>query len=182
MRDSSPIPTDTIFGRLKVVAYNDSITYVHSKGNPSTKHRYRCLCICGKDTVVYKESLLRGKTRSCGCLKFEQRKDSKRKRNPVYDMWLNAKTRARKSGMEFDIELDDLVVPTICPVFGFPLVRNKGSAGFNSPSVDRIDNTKGYTKDNIWVISYKANEIKNRYSLEELDAVVTALKTRKHDV
>ena len=38
----------------------------------------------------------------------------------------------------------------------------------NSPSLDRIDSSKGYTPDNVWVISRRANIIKHDATLEEL--------------
>jgi hypothetical protein len=37
-----------------------------------------------------------------------------------------------------------------------------------SPSLDRVDNSKGYTKDNVWVISQLANKMKNNASLDQL--------------
>jgi len=44
---------------------------------------------------------------------------------------------------------------------------NNGAPSLNSPSIDRIDNKLGYTKDNIRIISYKANTLKNDSSIEE---------------
>ena len=42
--------------------------------------------------------------------------------------------------------------------------RKKG----NAPSIDRIDNSKGYTKENIMVVSNRANMIKNNATIDEL--------------
>jgi hypothetical protein len=38
----------------------------------------------------------------------------------------------------------------------------------NAPSIDRIDNNKGYTKDNIMVISRRANILKKDATFDEL--------------
>jgi hypothetical protein len=46
---------------------------------------------------------------------------------------------------------------------------------FNAPSVDRINSTKGYTKDNIWIISHRANQLKNDATLAEMKLMVENL-------
>jgi hypothetical protein len=72
------------------------------------------------------------------------------------------KRRAKKIGVEFDLTVDDIIIPEYCPILGVPLERSVGNtANPNSPSVDRIDSTRGYVKGNIAVISYRANVIKN---------------------
>jgi hypothetical protein len=91
---------------------------------------------------------------------------------PEYRMHQRAKQRCRESGKEFTISVDDIKIPDKCPILGIELNMNSGRSGAyrNSPSLDRKDNNKGYTKDNIWVISQRANVMKNSASWEELKA------------
>jgi hypothetical protein len=94
---------------------------------------------------------------------------------------LNAsKHRASLKKLEHTITFEDLkeIYPEdgCCPVFGFKL--KFGNAGFreHSPSIDRIDSSKGYTKDNIQILSWKANRIKGYATVEELETVLAYLK------
>lgn len=81
----------------------------------------------------------------------------------------HARARARTRGIEFDLELSDIVIPDYCPVLGIPLAINRGSGCHDdSPSLDRIDNTRGYFWDNVLVISGRANRLKNDSTPEEL--------------
>ena len=90
--------------------------------------------------------------------------------NPVWKMHQRAKQRAKKYNKEFLLEVSDIEFPKVCPVLGVPLVVHSGSSGgkFDSPALDRIDNSRGYTKDNIQVISHRANQMKADASKEEL--------------
>lgn len=69
-----------------------------------------------------------------------------------------AKQRAGLQGREFSIDVSDIVIPNYCPVLGIPL---DWSDQQHTPSVDRTDNTKGYVKGNVRVISFRANMLKN---------------------
>ena len=96
-------------------------------------------------------------------------------------MLLNAsKQRSKKKSRENKLTIQDIqdIFPKdgLCPIFGTKLIF--GDAGFreNSPSIDRIDSTKGYTKDNIQIISWKANRIKTNSSIEELELVLAYMK------
>jgi hypothetical protein len=92
-----------------------------------------------------------------------------REANPDWRAWDAIKTRAKKKGLGFDIEVADVVPPEFCPILGLRLERGKGCGGKqNSPSVDRIDPTKGYVKDNIQVISNLANLMKSDATPEQL--------------
>jgi hypothetical protein len=78
----------------------------------------------------------------------------------------SARERAKVEGMEFNITKDDISVPTHCPILGIEMKTYTPYA----PSIDKIDPTKGYVKNNVWVISRKANMMKNNATKEELIA------------
>jgi|APGre2960657373_1045057.scaffolds.fasta_scaffold72548_1 hypothetical protein len=81
-----------------------------------------------------------------------------------------ARYRAKKKGIEFNLELSDVVIPKVCPVLKIPLSAGSSSGGPRgcSPSLDRIDNTKGYIKGNVQVMSHKANTMKHCADNNEL--------------
>ena len=89
---------------------------------------------------------------------------------PEKRMLRRAKSRAKERGLEFNLELSDIHIPTHCPVLGIELVVHKGRSGGNpnSPALDRIDNKKGYVKGNVMVVSHRANMMKLDASPEEL--------------
>jgi hypothetical protein len=85
-----------------------------------------------------------------------------------YEFYILGRCKKRAKQSNLDIELEDIIIPDICPVLNVPLVRGKKKASINSPSVDRIDPNRGYTKDNIQIISNLANMMKNNASPEQL--------------
>jgi hypothetical protein len=98
--------------------------------------------------------------------------------------WLSCKnSQGARNGMEFSLTAADIPWPADdrCPVFGFRFVygylRDAGLTEAEQrarrdmfPSVDRIDNSKGYVPGNVIVVSCLANRIK---------ADVTAWQLRK---
>lgn len=104
----------------------------------------------------------------------ELRKRSRRKlknENPVHVLFMQTKSRAKQSGIPFDIKETDLSVPEICPVLGIPLHWDIGRRSPNTPSIDRLVPHLGYTKDNIAVISWRANRLKNDGTSSELRTI-----------
>ena len=85
-----------------------------------------------------------------------------------------AKGRAKKCGIPFDLELSDIVIPDRCPVIGIELKRNPNGSGPipSSPSLDRIVPSFGYTKGNVRVISHRANTLKSDATLLELTQIL----------
>jgi hypothetical protein len=92
--------------------------------------------------------------------------------NPEWYMHNKARRRAKDKHIEFNIDVSDVVMPKNCPVFKKYELKKEISdiSGPKpwSPSLDRIDNTKGYVKGNVQVISSKANTMKGNATPEEL--------------
>ena len=101
-----------------------------------------------------------------------------RKRDdPRYAMFHNAKHRAKKKGIPFTITMEDIVIPELCPLLELPLVSSSDKKSPNTPSLDRInpDPAIGYTPDNIQVISARANWLKADATLQELELLCFGL-------
>lgn len=84
-------------------------------------------------------------------------------------MFNSARSRSRIHKIDFNLTVEDIVIPEYCPYLRVPLTKimGQGRQDYN-PSLDRIDPTKGYTKGNIQIISDKANRMKNNATKEEL--------------
>lgn len=87
-----------------------------------------------------------------------------------------AKRRANRKCLPFDLTTADVVVPEACPVLGIPLVVNIGTCGPNSPTLDRLRPELGYVRGNVQVISHRANTVKSDATPEELEAVLAYVK------
>ena len=95
-------------------------------------------------------------------------------RNLEKHMLIRSRRTAKMRGWSFDLELSDIVVPETCPLLGYKLERSTDGSRRKSPctpSLDRIDSTKGYIKGNVWVISWRANQLKSDATLQELVSI-----------
>jgi hypothetical protein len=93
--------------------------------------------------------------------------------------FIRVRCRARERNLSFSLTLEELVAiaPHYCPLLGIPLDYGANACDRSSlASVDRLDSGKGYTKDNIWVISNRANTIKNNATIDELRTLVKSLR------
>jgi hypothetical protein len=99
--------------------------------------------------------------------------------NPVKKLLQAARERARTREVEFNlVEADLLPVPTHCAVFGCKLNyggghgRNgRGVTNYNAASLDRKDNSKGYVRGNVEIISLRANMLKSNGTAAEHRAI-----------
>lgn len=70
---------------------------------------------------------------------------------------LNQLRSRAKAGIPFNLTLDDVKVPELCPALQVPIIMGDFRYG---PSVDRTIPELGYVKGNVVVISRRANMIK----------------------
>jgi len=95
--------------------------------------------------------------------------------NNIPEILLRAsKVRAKLKGREHTITLSDIKIPEKCPVLGIPIYYKPtgGLPNPNSPTIDRINNNKGYTPDNIVIVSRRANVLKNDATMDELRRII----------
>lgn len=111
--------------------------------------------------------------------RLKQKKDYHRK-HPERQMYNSAKARAVKKDIDFNITQQDILnvfpIDNKCPILGVTLIINGTVFNPLSPSLDRIDNTKGYIKGNIAVISHRANILKRNASIDELTKIINWMK------
>lgn len=100
-------------------------------------------------------------------------------RNKIRSLIYKARQRAKQKGIEFSISIDDLQETTHCPLLGIELsFSNTRSNKSNSPSIDRINPAIGYVPGNVWIVSARANQIKNDATIEELERILCNLKKK----
>ena len=109
--------------------------------------------------------------KECSAKRAEKERERRKndwKYKPTLAMLNNSKQRAKSSGLEHTLSVDDINIPDYCPVLGIKLDVGDRKKHGSAPSIDRIDNSKGYIKENIMIISNRANMLKNNATIDEL--------------
>ena len=188
-----PKPIEELIGQRhgKLVIIGEGERHRTYKPNGHVKHvvrKFICKCDCG-NTIEVLSTNLRGSDRGCGCGRIKHGygvgwtrgySSEIKHKAPWYTLWKHARDRAKQKGIEFTITPQNVydAMVEVCPVLGTRLKPSDKSYWDASPSLDRIDSSKGYTPQNIWVISARANRIKSDATLEELKRLVAALEAK----
>ena len=152
------------------------------------------LCKVCSSEVVGKKSNAIYCSNSCGVV-ARRRRYSKRHPNRVKESQMKQlakfeqrvinriKSKCKRKGIPFNLDVTDIVPPDTCPVLGIKLVLDNRGSGYHSDSasVDRIDPTKGYTKGNVRVISARANTLKSDATSVELRLVLEDLERLENE-
>ena len=151
-----------------------------------TSKRHQRVCIyCGADFLTNHNGQKLCDTKCSNAIKARRKRERRlvdkdklntqakirRQESPLKYLLYSAKSRALSKNIEFDLSEEDLTIPEKCPALDINIISDGERSG-NSPSLDRIDNTKGYISGNVAVISDRANRIKNDSTILELESVI----------
>lgn len=95
-----------------------------------------------------------------------------------------AKHRAKNASLEFDLDLEYLlsIATDHCPIDGTPFdwlrqLKQDKLLNLATPSLDRIDSSKGYIKGNVKIIGWKWNYKKSNMNLDDLLLLVEYVRS-----
>lgn len=96
-----------------------------------------------------------------------------RRANPEQLLLSWSRQRSKKAGIEFSITEADIFIPVRCPLLGIDIKVNDLVIGPGSPTLDRIDPSRGYVPGNVQVISHQSNRAKSNLSAGQLELFAT---------
>lgn len=139
---------------------------------------YECICGCGVTKDVLRSNLVSGKTKSCGCLKPKtismqktthgQSKRKNQKPSKVYSCWSSMLNRCNNQNNAAYKRYGGRGI-TVCETWlKFEnFLQDMGEPNLNE-SIDRINNDKGYYKENCrWATAKTQNRNKSNTKLTQ---------------
>lgn len=92
----------------------------------------------------------------------------------INTLFTSTKTRSKEKDLEHSLTKKDIeqMFCNYCPILGYKFEFFKGAFYPYSASIDRLDSSKGYTKENCKIISFKANELKNNGTIQQIKYII----------
>jgi hypothetical protein len=131
--------------------------------------------------ILRSDPATNAKIRSYRSLNAKKHYAANRTKTPYSLIIQGAKWRAKKKGIDYDLtpEWARNKWTGKCELTGIAFRIEYGRSGKGgkprSPSLDRIDNTKGYTQDNCRFILQAVNMLKSTGTEDEMNEIVSAL-------
>lgn len=95
-------------------------------------------------------------------------------------IWQICKARSKRLNIEFNISIEDVVVPEFCPILGLKLkINTRMGSKDDSATIDRLNPRLGYIKGNVAVMSHLANRIKSNATTKQIKLVYEWLNKKK---
>jgi hypothetical protein len=134
----------------------DRLTVLNRGPNSKNgRSRWKCVCVCGKEFETTGTQLVTGNTKSCGCLKTELAKQNcthgearRGAKGQLYSTWLNMRQRCSNPKNVSYLDYGGKGI-AICKEWD-DFTKFRDDMGQRPPgySLERLDGSKGYSKDN----------------------------------
>lgn len=179
------------FGQLTVLSLMPA-RYLTPNGKK--RKLWRCLCDCGKESVVQTNNLCMDRTTSCGCLKWGKEAVHNRAMSHVKpdtglrETFRSYSTSAKKRGYEFALTIEEALAlfSSNCHYCGGEPsnIFKKSYIPFVYSGIDRKDNSIGYTRKNCVPCCCVCNLAKMSLGYDEFIEMVRDIynhRIKKHD-
>lgn len=186
---------DKKFERIQVVSYSHSDKFRRAVWN--------CICECGNEKKIVGSELVRGHTKSCGCIKKELDKikqksiltplaqGNKNRRlsfgessmNRVYSLYKQSASRRKHSFEISKQEFKDITKRNcyLCNRTPSNKMDNKGEYGhYYYNGIDRVDNTMGYINSNCQACCGDCNNMKKDKNIIDFIGFVEKVYNNKN--
>lgn len=149
------------FGKLLLILFDKN------------KRKWLCKCDCGNETYAHGTDMKSGKHLGCKCSNYGPQINRRLPNNlgPKNEIFRRYKSRSKKKKIQFNITFDQFIkmIEQNCFYCGSePLSKlSKNYVEYMYNTIDRIDNNKGYTYDNVVTCCHMCNFSKRENSLNE---------------
>lgn len=159
-----------VYGRLTIIKETDSSIYERTH-----TRNVLCRCSCGKEKIIDFQSVLKGRSKSCGCYNSEVSSKnhtkhglcvlSPNKKRPEYMIWSKMKARCFTSTNK-DYKYYGARGIKVCDRWknSFALfIQDMGYKPSPKHSIERIDVNKDYSPENCkWILLSEQNKNKRK--------------------
>ena len=171
------------FGRLTVIE--------RVSNNKWGQTKWLCKCDCGNEKIILGVLLVNGHTKSCGCFRSEVTKDRMKIKfglasfNTVMAKYI---INANKRKIKFDLTKKQFkeITQSNCYYCGAKPSNIAKYPGYNGDCIynglDRVDNNKGYTIDNVVPCCKRCNYAKNNQTPKEFKEWVKKVYNKMYGV
>lgn len=167
------------FGRLIVIK--------RISNSKRGRTRWLCRCSCGGETIVYGCHLRDGHTKSCGCFKKETTGGQNKLTSGLASMHAvikDYKDNAKTRGYDFNLTEEQFkeLTQQECYYCGAKPRQMSKTKKYNGiyiyNGLDRVDNTKGYSLQNVVPCCKQCNWAKSNLTLQEFNNWIEKIHNR----
>jgi len=176
------------YNRLSLVGkrFTRLVVLKDAENHPTTgESQWECLCDCGNKTITTGYSLTSGNTKSCGCyhkIRTRQLFSSSIEDLTISRVLCDYRKSARVKGYTFELSHEHIaeLINKECHYCGAEPGNSmkQHNRMITYQGIDRLDNSKGYTPDNVVSCCIVCNKMKKALSHDEFVTHILKVASR----